>query len=78
VDYQDLPLVGIELKYIKGANPMDFQPGDTVQLKSGGPTMTISKIEDFNSGTHAICTWFAGTKREVGTFSLATLKHVDA
>jgi uncharacterized protein YodC (DUF2158 family) len=55
---------------------MNFKPGDTVQLKSGGPTMTIGRLEDMNNELHAVCTWFAGTKREVGTFPVSTLKHV--
>lgn len=34
---------------------MNFQPGDVVQLKSGGPLMTVSKID---SDGDVYCTWF--------------------
>ncbi len=33
---------------------MQFNPGDTVRLKSGGPVMTVSKL--INNFVH--CTWF--------------------
>jgi uncharacterized protein YodC (DUF2158 family) len=33
----------------------DYKIGDTVQLKSGGPTMTIDKLR----GTEATCVFFA-------------------
>lgn len=39
----------------------DFQVGDTVALKSGGPTMTIDKIaklRERDSHNSAQCTWF--------------------
>ncbi|WP_173089006.1 DUF2158 domain-containing protein [Devosia sp. 1635] len=32
---------------------MEFAPGDVVQLKSGGPKMTVEKIE----GGQAVCVW---------------------
>jgi uncharacterized protein YodC (DUF2158 family) len=35
-----------------------MKPGDVVQLKSGGPAMTVSEV----SGTQVTCTWFDGTK----------------
>jgi uncharacterized protein YodC (DUF2158 family) len=42
-----------------------FEVGDTVQLKSGGPVMTITEIE----GTQVWCTWFTPEgKLETGTF----------
>lgn len=34
-----------------------FQPGDVVQLKSGGTLMTVSKVMDAG----AYCTWFDET-----------------
>jgi uncharacterized protein YodC (DUF2158 family) len=33
---------------------MNFKPGDQVQLKSGGPVMTINSISD----GEAWCEWF--------------------
>jgi uncharacterized protein YodC (DUF2158 family) len=45
----------------------EFEIGDTVRLKSGGPLMTIHNIGDFtpsggpNPGL--LCVWFDGQKR---------------
>lgn len=36
----------------------EFKPGDVVELKSGGPLMTIVFIEEKNNGAEACCTWF--------------------
>lgn len=33
----------------------NFKIGDVVQLKSGGPTMTVSETNDAGM---AVCTWF--------------------
>ncbi|MCO5152566.1 MULTISPECIES: YodC family protein [unclassified Shinella] len=48
---------------------MSFKVGDIVQLKSGGPKMTVVQI---NSSTIISCSWFAGAKHERGAF------HPDA
>ena len=58
----------------------DLKVGDVVQLKSGGPKMTIEQIGDFNR-THieAKCVWFNETKRESGLFELSSLgKGIDS
>lgn len=50
--------------------------GDVVQLKSGGPRMTIDHIGKFGLGsTHdqARCVWFEGTKRMEHVFELPSL-----
>lgn len=55
----------------------EFKPGDVVQLKSGGPRMTISKIgADAYSIPSAWCDWFE-TKQEKGMFPLTSLKHAE-
>jgi uncharacterized protein YodC (DUF2158 family) len=38
--------------------------GDVIMLKSGGPAMTVSRIE---SG-RAVCDWFVGDERHVQSF----------
>jgi uncharacterized protein YodC (DUF2158 family) len=48
-----------------------FAVGDVVQLKSGGPQMTISKIDGDNS-TYKCC-WFNGKKVEWASLPLETM-----
>ena len=55
-----------------------MNPGDTVQLKSGGPVMIIARLEPMNGGTLAVCDWFEGTKQERGSFPLSSLKPAAA
>ncbi len=53
--------------------------GDVVQLKSGGPRMTVSLIGEFNGDKFqsAKCDWFvedrAPWKKETGIFRLTSL-----
>ena len=50
-----------------------IKPGDVVELKSGGPAMTVEDIG--NSGTPwANCSWFEGSKFTRETFELAALR----
>lgn len=57
-----------------------FKKGDSVKLKSGGPTMTIEGYklitpydeEAYEGDTHVECTWFMNQKLERATF------HQDA
>ena len=53
-----------------------FKPGDIVQLKSGGPAMTISEeLKDYGkpSGRYR-CEWFKGASNERAMFEEETLK----
>lgn len=43
--------------------------GEVVQLKSGGPRMTVESI----IGDEVTCVWFAEMKQTHGTFPAATL-----
>jgi uncharacterized protein YodC (DUF2158 family) len=60
----------------------DFKKGDVVQLKSGGPNMTIQDLGDYsfggNSENGALCVWFDKTKSEEKVFDLAVLDKVSA
>ena len=59
--------------------PEQFKDGDVVQLKSGGPKMTIDKIAKYGAGNpheQAKCVWFEGTKRVEGLFELHSLTKV--
>lgn len=49
-----------------------FKEGDIVQLKSGGPKMTV---QDPDYGDSITCSWFAGSKLENGVFKPNTLQH---
>jgi uncharacterized protein YodC (DUF2158 family) len=54
-----------------------FSVGDTVELKSGSPTMTIQRIApgiaaDKSQG--AWCDWFADGKPQHGWYPLTSLK----
>ena len=55
---------------------MAFLPGETVQLKSGGPIMTIVKVEDTKRIT---CMWYAVAQGEFRTqvFEQAWLDEVE-
>jgi uncharacterized protein YodC (DUF2158 family) len=60
----------------------EFAVGDVVQLKSGGPKMTIAEIGDFGMGygdseTKARCLWFEGTKQREALFVPQTLSKVE-
>ncbi len=55
---------------------MALKIGSTVQLKSGGPVMTVVKIEDVN---RIACLWYASAQGEFRThvFSEALLDEVE-
>lgn len=50
----------------------NFAIGDQVQLKSGGPIMTLSSLLD-NDGT-VECKWFSGEEVKHALFRAGTLK----
>jgi uncharacterized protein YodC (DUF2158 family) len=54
----------------------NFKAGDIVQLKSGGPQMTVTTVgkDSFQAPT-VWCTWFEGKTQKNGTFAPAALKH---
>ena len=63
------------------ADPMNtgndgFEVGDTVELKSGGPTMTIERFDNIGGQPSAWCTWFVGTQRTDADFVLSALQKV--
>ena len=52
----------------------EFKVGDVVELKSGGPHMTVSYIKDDSCD----CLWFLeGDVERLATFNMATLKNVN-
>lgn len=57
------------------ARQVQFQVGDLVVLKSGGPVMTVHYVDPDGSCS---CTWFAGKKNENAHFQGATLEPAPA
>ena len=58
----------------------EIQPGDVVQLKSGGPLMTVASVgETHMTGELSVwCEWFDDKKQaQKETFSLIAVKKVD-
>ena len=51
---------------------MALKIGDVVQLKSGGPLMTVIAEKTEATGK-VMTTWFAGAKKETGSFPEETL-----
>ena len=51
-----------------------FKPGDKVQLKSGGPVMTVAAVPDIPlDGAKINCQWFSGSKLQDGWFNPSSL-----
>lgn len=62
---------------------MSFKTGDTVELKSGGPCMTVSYVEEYRGEddeqhTAVSCSWFADNKgASYDKFAPEMLKKVN-
>jgi uncharacterized protein YodC (DUF2158 family) len=56
----------------------DFKPGDVVQLKSGGPNMTVTQVGTNGFGNPTVwVTWFGEkNKQENSTFTPEALEPV--
>ena len=55
----------------------DFKPGELVQLKSGGPIMTVDWVGE-DAMTHypsVACVWIEGNKKYGEKFSPHILEH---
>jgi uncharacterized protein YodC (DUF2158 family) len=55
----------------------EFKPGDVVELKSGGPKMTVAKIGPVAMGSSKLevwCEWFDGSKKTKDHFMPASLQ----
>jgi len=53
---------------------VDLKKGDVVQLKSGGPHMTVDQVSD---GNKIKCIWFVQTELKVDYFNVETLDKID-
>ena len=54
----------------------EIKKGDVVQLKSGGPEMTVNFVENSYGVQEAACSWFIKDKKESSRFPVETLKLV--
>ena len=52
----------------------EFQSGDVVQLKSGGPSMTVETVTDDNGAITVHCSWFEKSTLHEKAFSEKLLK----
>jgi uncharacterized protein YodC (DUF2158 family) len=55
----------------------EIQTGKVVRLRSGGPQMTVEKVEPFDSVMSASCDWFEGSEPKHGVFPVTSLKVVE-
>jgi uncharacterized protein YodC (DUF2158 family) len=60
-----------------------FQTGEVVRLKSGGPCMTITTVGTYSGWTMRVadtvsCRWFEGEKQQETVFDVALLEKVSA
>jgi uncharacterized protein YodC (DUF2158 family) len=54
----------------------NFKAGDIVQLKSGGPKMTVTQAGEDSTGALTVwCSWFEGKMQKGGTFPPEALKR---
>jgi uncharacterized protein YodC (DUF2158 family) len=49
-----------------------FEAGDVVRLKAGGPPMVVRAV----SGDTAYCQWYAGVDLHQGTFLFTSLRDI--
>jgi uncharacterized protein YodC (DUF2158 family) len=59
----------------KSGATMGFKIGDTVQLKSGSPRMTVTVVGLAADGKEVVeCAWFDGTQRQSSSFPTEALR----
>ncbi len=63
---------------------IEFKPGDTVCLKSGGPKMTVNDYQfvgwnddgsPIKNDGKVLCEWFNGKKLETYPFNVEQIEH---
>jgi uncharacterized protein YodC (DUF2158 family) len=55
-----------------------FKVGDIVQLKSGGPNMTVDRVDSDSIDAGVWATWFAGSKHQRAHFSFNSIMLAPA
>ena len=54
----------------------EVKKGDVVQLKSGGPAMTVRWVQQENGNEESYCEWFDKAEQKGGRFFTSSLKIV--
>jgi uncharacterized protein YodC (DUF2158 family) len=55
---------------------VEFQIGDAVRLKSGGPRMEVAGLTQTDGKPQLVCVWFDQKRREATrTYEAASMKH---
>jgi uncharacterized protein YodC (DUF2158 family) len=54
----------------------EFKIGDTVQLNSGSPKMTVVQVGTDGGVPTVWCVWFTGTEEKKGFFPVRAVKSV--
>ena len=57
--------------------PNQFKAGDVVQLKSGGPKMTVTQAGDRLGKPTVWCAWFDGPTKHQDTFPPDSLEMAE-
>ena len=57
--------------------PTNLMEGDVVQLKSGGPKMTVDGVTGQAGQLQAKCSWFNGAIRMSDLFELHSLRNLE-
>lgn len=61
---------------------IEIKPGSIVQLKSGGPAMTVNWVSEELGTVYANCDWFiqdkAPWKKENASFPVTSLKVIES
>lgn len=56
----------------------EIKVGDVVQLKSGGPKMTVNWVQEESAAMTAGCSWFVKDQEKSGRFPVTSLQRVQA
>lgn len=63
---------------MNGSNDRNYEIGDVVKLRSGGPSMTVTNFGSaYGPADDVVCVWFDGNDKKSSTFRPASLAKID-